>query len=100
MWLDGLMDGWINEQENTRLLRELKSLCIFSIFHIEYGFNSTSQILMESQNHQNGLSRFLLIPGFHKNIWKNKMLFGFPFLFLFCSLLTEQNPKQILKIKI
>ena len=43
----------------------------------------------ESKEHQNGLSRLLSVPRFHKGIWKNKMSFGFPFLILFFSLLTE-----------
>ena len=102
--MDGWIDGWMDGLMKRQIPEYWGSLNLFvyllSIPHIEYSFNSTQQILMESQDHQNGLSRFLLIPGFHKSIWKNKMLFGFPSLFLFFYLLTEQNPKQILKIKI
>lgn len=98
--MDGWIAGWMDRQMPDYRGSLNLSVCLPSIHHMEYSFNSTQQILMESQDHQNGLLRLLPIPGFHKGIWKNKMLFGFPFLFLFFSLLTEQNPKQILKIKI
>lgn len=55
---------------------------------------------MKSQDIKTAFQDFFQLQNSTKAHGKNKMLLGFPFLFLFFSLLTEQNPKQILKIKI
>lgn len=89
-WVDRWMDRCTDGQTNTRLLQEFEfSVCLLFITHIEYSFNLTQQILVGSQEHQNGFLRFLSIPGFYKDIWKNKMLYGFHFLFFFFLLFVN-----------